>query len=297
MNNYKKLVLYTILFFLILKNGYSTGQVPDFLIYKSDTLAIFSNPLEQYFELTGNTELPDFVGCGSTACWRGYCAFWKIENDSLFLIKITSCHDDCGLEIHDANLEKMFGNKFKNNKVFASWSTIRIVAPQGRLVQYVHMGYASIYENELYFNIKSGILTNTTLKSNKQLVRKYDRQNLVEKNLEPILDTIFYYVKNNNNWEKLDAGPLLCDDVYILTINKNGKIVKAVFEPWEDSKFKEFLYNLGSIKCFIKIKHSTKKLRVNYLGLNFKYKINFEILYDPETDQLELWKPIWMDSE
>lgn len=63
----------TIIFGLLIANSaFATGQVPDYLIYKGDTIAIFSNPLEQYFERTGKRELLDFVGCGSTACWRGY---------------------------------------------------------------------------------------------------------------------------------------------------------------------------------------------------------------------------------
>ena len=47
---------------------FATGQVPDYLIFKGDTVAIFSNPLEQYFEQTGKREFIDFVACGR-GCW------------------------------------------------------------------------------------------------------------------------------------------------------------------------------------------------------------------------------------
>jgi hypothetical protein len=61
-------ILTIIFVFLVINSAFATGQVPDYLIYKGDTIAIFSNPLEQYFDKTGKRELIDFVGCGSTAC-------------------------------------------------------------------------------------------------------------------------------------------------------------------------------------------------------------------------------------
>lgn len=44
-------IILTITFGRLIKNSvFATAQVPDYLIYKGDTTAIFSNPLEQYFE-------------------------------------------------------------------------------------------------------------------------------------------------------------------------------------------------------------------------------------------------------
>lgn len=54
---------------MILK-GFSTGQYPDYLIRGQDTVALFNNPLEQYFESVGNRNLIDFENpCLSSACW------------------------------------------------------------------------------------------------------------------------------------------------------------------------------------------------------------------------------------
>ena len=74
------LTIITLLFF---EFCFGTAQIPDYLIYQGDTLAIFSNPLEKYFEQIGKRELIDFVGCGSTACWRGYKAIWELKDDKL----------------------------------------------------------------------------------------------------------------------------------------------------------------------------------------------------------------------
>jgi len=64
-------------------------QVPDILIYKGDTLSLFSNPLEPYLKSKGFED--NDRGCNSSACWRGYVATWVLRNDSLFLMSIKSC--------------------------------------------------------------------------------------------------------------------------------------------------------------------------------------------------------------
>ena len=51
------------------QKAFGTAQIPDFLIYEGDTLSIYANPLESYFE---NHSRPDSlfseIGYNSTAC-------------------------------------------------------------------------------------------------------------------------------------------------------------------------------------------------------------------------------------
>lgn len=71
---------------------FGTAQIPDLLIYKGDTVSLYSNPLELYFR--AKKSRPSRIGpygCESTACWRGYQAVWEIKNDSLFLNEIRDC--------------------------------------------------------------------------------------------------------------------------------------------------------------------------------------------------------------
>lgn len=279
--------------------GFATGQIPDYLIINKDTIAIFSNPLEQYLELTGKRELIDFVGCGSTACWRGYKASWKLKNDSLFLIRITSCHNDCGLKIQDANLEKMFGT----NEVFAYWFNGKIVAPKGKLVQYIHMGYASIYEKELHFTFKNGLKTEQKLVSNKKITDKINFQ-IKEREISKVVqDTLFYYLIKNIQCDTLNTPWFnLCDDKYILTINKRGKIKKTWID-YESETFREKIdewwwNNTDDRKCRMTIKRAIKPLRLSYLDLPQKrFKISISFIYDRKSGKFELWKESWMTDE
>ena len=275
--------------FLLCKFSYGTGQVPDYLVYKGDTIAIFSNPLEKYFELTGKRELIDFVGCGSTACWRGYKAIWELKDDKLYLVQVTSCHKSCGLEIKNANLKKMFGTE----TVFADWFTGKIIVPQGERVQYIHMGYASIYEKELHISFKSGIRTSEKTISNEKIVNKIRlaiRQREIAKKIHIVWDTI--------KTPRFD----LCDEKYILTFNKKGKL-KKVWVNWEGETFREKIddwwWNItDDRKCRKIIKKALKPINISHLDLpNKKIEIPFEIFYQKETGELELRKETWMEEE
>jgi len=268
--------------------AFGTAQIPDKLIYRGDTLPVFANPLESYFELTGNRALPDFSGCGSTACWRGYIAIWEIRNDSLFLRAITSCHPGCRTDIRNANLKKMFGT----DTVPASWFTGTIIIPRGNLVSYVHMGYASVYESELHISFKKGLQTRKKAISNQKIIHKINLENQHRQIAENVRDTLFYRVSNYISWDTTHtAWYNLCDEKYILTYRRNGKL-KKVWVDWEGETAREKLddwwWNMtDDRKCRKIIKKTLKPLNISYAGLSgHKIKIPFEIFYDRDTGKL-----------
>jgi hypothetical protein len=268
------------------------------MFYKGDTVAIFSNPLEQYFEQTGKRELIDFVGCGSTACWRGYKAIWEIKNDSLFLRQITSCHKDCGLEIKNADLKKMFGT----DNVFANWFNGKIVIPQGKQVKYIHMGYASIYERELHITFKDGLQTKERSVSNEKLADKIELEKRQRQIAKSVQDTLFYLVQKNIDWDTIKTPWYdLCAEKYILTFNRNGKL-KKVLVDWDGETFREKIddwwWNItADRKCRRTIKKALKSTNISFLDLpKQKIEIPFEIFFDRKTGKLELLKEFWMEE-
>ncbi len=94
-------------------NVFGTAQIPDYMVYEGDTLSLYANPLESYFE---NNPRPDSlfaeIGYNSTACWRGYIAYWELKNDSLFLLEI---HGDSTT----IDLSLIFRDGKIKNKIFA----------------------------------------------------------------------------------------------------------------------------------------------------------------------------------
>ena len=277
---------YTLILFILFftKICYGTGQVPDFLIYKGDTLAIFTNPLEKYFDQTGKRELIDFVGCGSTACWRGYKAIWELKGDDLYLIKITSCHNNCGLEIKNADLKKMFGQDI----IFAEWFSGNIVAPKGKLINYIHMGYASLYEKEDIFSFKKGKLIG------KKTYQNYiDLENGVSRTDNDTVPKILLKEISKHNWNELSSKN--CSDEYIVTIGKKGTVSKVEFVSNDENKWDDFWYRISHHKCTRTFKKKLSDLQFDLIKrkgkpIEEKYRIDlFELSssYDNEGNKLK----------
>ena len=121
---------------------------------------MFTNPLEGYFE-----KYPDKrpEGIGSTALWRGYIATFEIVAGELLL-------NDIEIQTYEKNESKWKSvlsefldnqpNEWFNRKYEAKfkieWFTGYLTIPTGKMLQYVHMGYASTYENYILLEIKNG---------------------------------------------------------------------------------------------------------------------------------------------
>lgn len=75
----------------------------------------------------------------STACWRGYVGTWKIKNGLFYLVSITGRYRIIG-----------------NDPILADWFSGVIRIPQGKLLHYVHMGFESVYEEEVHVKIEKG---------------------------------------------------------------------------------------------------------------------------------------------
>ena len=165
---------------------FATAQYGDILIDGKDTVEIFSNPLESYLDIKGTRTINDYeLTMTSTACYRGYRATWEIKNDSLFLIKIMKGCSSWGDEEPESfNLENEFGSR----EVFAKWVNSTLYSPRGELVQYVHAGYASIYEKEKYIRILNGKVDSIEFKNN--IIYEQGRIKPIERSLSDTIEHI-----------------------------------------------------------------------------------------------------------
>jgi hypothetical protein len=146
-------------------NNALTHQTPDLLIIESDTVKIFSNPLEAIFN--DDYQRPDDIfgdDCGSTSCWRGYIGLWQLSRDSLFLNDILSCCSEESLD--EKELSELTQGRFQNGRAFADWVSHKILIPIGERLYYEHMGYNSVYEKEVHLDFENGILVKTDTLSN-----------------------------------------------------------------------------------------------------------------------------------
>jgi hypothetical protein len=156
----ESITLFLLLFSLTV---FATEQTPDILIYQSDTIFIDTYPLEKMMESDSILrkkifEYSDNVFL-SSGCWRGHVATWKIENDSLFLIKLIS-----GVENYDFNLENVFGTKkVKEGQVFAHWFSGNIKADFGRYLSFDIENFEDVYSKNINCKVINGKIENVKL--------------------------------------------------------------------------------------------------------------------------------------
>lgn len=219
-----KHILLFLFYSSLIYDCFGTAQYPDFLIYNGDTLALFSNPLEEYFY---NHSRPDDIferyGYNSTACWRGYIGYWELKNDSLFLIELRG-------EISSIDLCLLFKDRNCEGVLFADWVNGAMNNPYGKLISYEHSGYNSIYEFERDFIFEKGVLVR---------IDEFDNSKSKKSPYSQDSKLLIKYLKSNIDYSVL---PETKDKVKVIVeishVNKFGaidsvKILKGHSEAYE----------------------------------------------------------------
>jgi len=120
-------------------------------------MAMCTTPLAYYFEFGGTR--PAFAQ-QSSALWRGYVGTWEVRDARLYLIGLSGSLEDGT----PATLRTLFPDF--PDRVFAHWFSGIARIPQGKLLEYVHMGYGSKYERDLLLSFEKGVLQETQIRVN-----------------------------------------------------------------------------------------------------------------------------------
>jgi hypothetical protein len=135
---------------------FATAQAPDYLIIDTDTIAIHSNPLEEYLKDHPLPTPANGIVSMSTANWRGYVAYFKFEGDKLVVENIYRGYYDDAADKYIR--ESIYKEAFGETKNFpCDFYSGLLICPYGKLLNYIHMRYASTYEYYKLFEIKNGI--------------------------------------------------------------------------------------------------------------------------------------------
>ena len=135
-----------------------TAQISDKIIYNGKECKMHSNPMESYFAKYPAKRPKGDVQ--STALWRGYVATFEIRDNQL-------CLKDIVIQTSTQTAPKHYeyGWKSVRDDIFPNqdfikidWLTGTLVLPSGKVVNYVHMGYASSYEHYTLLEIENGDL-------------------------------------------------------------------------------------------------------------------------------------------
>jgi len=272
----------------------ASPQAPDYLIIGNDTLPLFQLILEDYLHsveqptdsssLFGFSFRNDFgYEVTSTNCWRGYQAVYSLENDSLFLKYIIPCNSLRELDADDINnsniqMQRVFKEKFNDNKVFIDWYSSEFTVPKGKPIWWDGI-FTTIYDKEELYTIRKGILVDKHIINNYQKVKGG-----ISRKKKEMSKAVFNEIKKLN-WKKLDDD-FLCDDTYCLEIDSRGKVINV------EKNNSGFELDEDDIYCQKVIKNQLKNLQFDiilYHGRPFNDMFYIEVFYDSTTNKLENW--------
>lgn len=181
----------------------ATAQIPDKILYEGTEYKLYSNPLNDFFKK--NPEKFHIISNRSTivssALWRGYVATFEIKNNQLWVkdIKVQT-----GLKEWESVIDEVFPNE--ESRRMEEYSNL-LILPYGKMLNYVHMGYASTYERYILLKIESGKLI--------------DNKRFTAKEYEEFKEKQFLKYKKTKAYKK-----------YYKTLKK---------EKWEDKMIEDFI--------------------------------------------------------
>ena len=134
-----------------------TAQYTERLLLRGEKLSLCTEPLAPYLESGANQITFD---ANTSACWRGYQGTWAIESDRLYLVKLQG-----GSVTNEGWVERSLADLFPQypDGVFAHWYTGELRCSKGQLLNYVHGGYASQYEQDLSIEVVRGVVVSERL--------------------------------------------------------------------------------------------------------------------------------------
>lgn len=270
----------------------ASPQMPDYIIYKKDTIATYNLILEKYLQNQETSETNKLFGLSfrdgsSFNCWRGYQAIYKIENDSLNLVDIITCGELRNGKIDKTqSAEKMkaiFKERFKNGKVFIDWFDGDINFPlTDKILRWDGVFY-KIFEKEKVISISNGFVTN--IKDVNNYIDDPKRINRQDRN--KISDLLFKKLKKVKwkNPNDFDCGPK-----YFVTIDENGNVskVRMLYSDEEiENYYEKDEYNF----CISKMYNALKDLKFDIIknkGEPISEDIYIE-LWQEDNGKLENW--------
>jgi hypothetical protein len=134
-----------------------TAQVSEVLEWNGKQYQLYSEPFRSYQKQNMHLKERFLFIPKSSSCWRGYRAKWKIEEGRLYLVSISGWVAQSKGPPRFYRIKEVMGTR---DPVFAEWFTGTLIVPDGKMLQYVHMPYASNFERELRVVVVRGLILN-----------------------------------------------------------------------------------------------------------------------------------------
>jgi hypothetical protein len=100
----------------------------------------------------------------NTACWRGYRGTWEIKESRFYLVALSGRY-----------------RLRPGEPILADWFSGVLRIPKGKILLSVHMGFGSVYEEEVHIKIEKGLVTATRVIDNRG--KEHDKWAISSRNL------------------------------------------------------------------------------------------------------------------
>jgi len=152
----------------------ATAQTGDVLVVDGKEHSIATYPLEPL--LDQHPDLRPKSDIISTGLWRGYVAYWTLQDERLLLTDIQARRSKENADTFEIESYSVFESVFpQGGSVFAGWYSGYLIVPQGDRLEYVHMGCASTFEKYTVYSIVAGVQTEAREMSAEQF-RKFRKK-------------------------------------------------------------------------------------------------------------------------
>jgi hypothetical protein len=272
----------------------ASPQMPDYIIFKKDTIATYNLILEQYLQSKESVEQGKLFGLSfrdgaSLNCWRGYQAIYKIENDSFFLADIINCGERGEGKIDKAaSIERMrtiFGDKLVNQKVHISWFSGDLNFPlNNKLLRWDGVFYAT-YEKETVINIANGRIMKL-----EEVENYVDDPKAIDRRDESKISGILFKRLKKVRWKSIDECD--CSEKYLVTIDPTGRVSKVIMPEYITKDSIDKYWDPGEYDyCINTIEKALKTLRFDIIknkGKPVSEDVYIEI-WITERGKIENW--------
>jgi len=180
-------------------SAFATAQYPDKIFYDGKEYDLLSNPMELYFQK--NPGRKPQTEMKSTALWRGYVASFEIKDGELLLKDVRIMVDpSTNKKDYERGWKSVLSDVVPDGKPLKiDWFAGLLVLPYGKLVNYVHMGYASTYENYILLEIAAGDFKKAKQFGHEEYSAFKDRQFEAFKKTDEYKKIVEDLKKNRNN--------------------------------------------------------------------------------------------------
>ena len=214
----------------------ATAQVPENIVFEGKKELMASTPLEDLF--TEERPKPKDWYATSSANWRGYIGSWEIRDGQLFLVKVERAflrgrRGEEPVEIKEDHLLSVLFPEAPG-PVFAEWFSGVLRIPRGEELMYVHMGFGSVFEEDVFINVVKGRVIGIQKVTNRleDITSDVDLQ---ARELGRLTDTGGVRTRTADHAAKeeagewMDASTLLRADLEELISSKKRIIVRGIF--------------------------------------------------------------------